>query len=66
MNALMAWQCGQNEVFITIDEAKLQAASQKERIALTGDLFLGLTRAIKDYGCTVDISNPENIRISKD
>jgi hypothetical protein len=54
-----------SEVTISMNEPLLLQATQQERDSALTTLFIGLTKAITDYGCAVDISDPMNIKISR-
>lgn len=50
------------EIVIT---PQFENESQAVKSSEMARLFIGLTRAITDHGCHVDISNPKAIRVVK-
>lgn len=50
------------DVTISIDKSLFYADKNTKNEALT-TLFVGLTNAIRNHGCNVDITDPLNIKI---
>lgn len=53
-----------NSVLISAEPKLKQATQQEKNDALT-DLFVGLSHAITEHGCQIDLTDPANIRVSK-
>lgn len=44
---------------------QLESATQQQRDDALADLFVGLSHAITEHGCRVDLTDPLKIRVSK-
>ncbi len=53
------------EVTISPDRKALAGATQDERDMALASMFLSLTNAIREHGCEVDMSDPDNIKVRK-
>ena len=63
-NALVKSESNDIELIISPDKSLIHASQSEKEAALT-QLFVGLTNVITKHDCSVDISDPLNIKVKK-